>query len=84
MPLIEFWVSALILPFIGAGGAYASYKLLEWRNGLIERREDVYGNHAKKIGYDVDEIFAMGLIWAMVGAREDEAREAAKRWVQGE
>jgi len=79
----DFWAALAVMPLVGAAFAVLTVKLIERRNGEIKLREDLYGRRARALGYDPEEVWVMGEMWAMVGACEDEAREAAKRYAKG-
>ncbi len=79
----DFWAALAVMPLVGVAFAVLTVKLIEYRNGMIKLREDIYGRRAKALGYDPDEVWVMGEMWAMVGVCEDEAREAAKRYAEG-
>lgn len=79
----EFLLTAAVMVPIGVASGWLLIKLIEHRNGEIKLREDLYRQRAKALGYDPDEVWVMGEMWATVGATEDEAREAAKRYARG-
>ncbi len=83
MPLPEFLLTAAVMVPIGVVSGWLLIKLIERRNGEIKLREDLYRHRAKALGYDSDEVWIMGEMWATVGAHEYEAREAAKNYARG-